>query len=253
LVTYKYDAWGNWINKSSASNGTSLGDTLVIINPFIYKGYYYDKETDGINLFAYCGNNPVMHIDENGNKWWNPLSWSNKTKIVIGAAFIAVGLIATVATGGALAPALLATVKTVATSVAISSSIGTVVGGVSASLNGEDIAEGMLNGFIDGAVDGFMFGGVASGTGNIFKSIAQTSWGKRTINMTSKSKNWFFGNKSGDLTIFRNGNNFRIEYGVSNGLHFHARLAGGIGKHRKTLIDVIYFGGMALYSFFDNL
>jgi RHS repeat-associated protein len=46
LVTYKYDAWGNWINKSSASNGTSLGDTLVIINPFIYKGYYYDKETD---------------------------------------------------------------------------------------------------------------------------------------------------------------------------------------------------------------
>jgi RHS repeat-associated protein len=98
MVSYKYDAWGNWINKTSASNGTSLGDTLVAVNPFIYKGYYYDSETDwyylksryyspllsrfinmdntnylepgsvaGVNLFAYCNNDPVMGFDPNGN------------------------------------------------------------------------------------------------------------------------------------------------------------------------------------------
>jgi len=116
MVTYKYDAWGNWINKSSASNGTSLGDTLVIINPFISKGYYYDKETDwyylksryycpklsrfinmdstnylqpgqidGINLFAYCGNDPVLGYDPNGNfsfkKLWRSIKKGAK-KIV---------------------------------------------------------------------------------------------------------------------------------------------------------------------------
>ena len=94
MVSYTYNAWGNWINKDTAS----LGDTLVIVNPFIYKGYYYDRETDwyylksryycsmlsrfinmdntnylelgsvtGGNLFAYCNNDPVRGFDSNGN------------------------------------------------------------------------------------------------------------------------------------------------------------------------------------------
>jgi RHS repeat-associated protein len=56
MVTYQYDAWGNWINKASASNGTDLGNTLLLVNPFIYKGYYYDKETDWYYLKSryYC-------------------------------------------------------------------------------------------------------------------------------------------------------------------------------------------------------
>ena len=32
---------------------------------------YIDPETiNGLNLYAYCGNNPVMAVDPNGNKWW---------------------------------------------------------------------------------------------------------------------------------------------------------------------------------------
>jgi RHS repeat-associated protein len=56
MVTYQYDAWGNGINKASASNGTDLGNTLLLVNPFIYKGYYYDKETDWYYLKSryYC-------------------------------------------------------------------------------------------------------------------------------------------------------------------------------------------------------
>src|SRR5690554_7754250 len=76
----------------------SLIDTLVKENPFTYKGYYYDFETglyycksryynpkwcrwinaddvsyldpeniNGLNLYAYCGNNPVMYSDSSGN------------------------------------------------------------------------------------------------------------------------------------------------------------------------------------------
>uniref|UniRef100_UPI00047AC0DC RHS repeat-associated core domain-containing protein n=1 Tax=Haploplasma modicum TaxID=2150 RepID=UPI00047AC0DC len=194
--------------------------------------YLDPSSANGSNLYAYCVNNPVMYLDSDGNSptWWNPFSWSNETKIIIGAAFIVVGLIATVATGGALAPALLATIKTVATSVVISAAVGTAAGGISAAISGEEVWQGMLKGAIDGAVDGFMWGGIASGTGNILKSIARSQWGQRSINMTKNSKNWLFGNKGGDLTIFRNGRNFRIDYGVSNGLHYHVRLAGGIGN-----------------------
>ena len=73
-------------------------NSVAKLNPFRYRGYYYDTETglyylnsryydpsigrfinaddisyiqptdiNGLNLFAYCGNNPVMHTDPTGN------------------------------------------------------------------------------------------------------------------------------------------------------------------------------------------
>ena len=69
----------------------TLADTLGLLNPFRYRGYVYDDETqlyylgsryynpyrgrfinadsvfDGANLFAYCGNNPINRYDSNGN------------------------------------------------------------------------------------------------------------------------------------------------------------------------------------------
>ena len=85
VVSYKYDAWGKLLNPSVLNTGIGK------INPFIYKSYYYDKEISlywlttrfydpdigrfltldsasyldaqsltGLNLFAYCNNNPVM-------------------------------------------------------------------------------------------------------------------------------------------------------------------------------------------------
>ena len=73
-------------------------NSVAKLNPFRYRGYYYDAETglyylnsryydpsigrfinaddigyiqptdiNGLNLFAYCGNNPVMYTDPNGN------------------------------------------------------------------------------------------------------------------------------------------------------------------------------------------
>ena len=75
----------------------SLSSTVGAVNPFRYRGYYYDVETgwyylnaryydpnvgrflspdtilgangglQGYNLFAYCNNNPVMFADPSGN------------------------------------------------------------------------------------------------------------------------------------------------------------------------------------------
>lgn len=96
VVKYKYDAWGSCIvtNISSAASSSNLGNR----NPIRYRGYYYntslglyylttryyDPETgrftsadtidylapdtiNGLNLYAYCGNNPVMKVDPSGH------------------------------------------------------------------------------------------------------------------------------------------------------------------------------------------
>ena len=91
VVTYLYDAWGNV---------TVAGDDPIAgHNPLMYRGYVYDFETGlyylqsryynpewgrfinadifystgqgfiGNNMFAYCGNNPVLNIDESGTMY----------------------------------------------------------------------------------------------------------------------------------------------------------------------------------------
>ncbi len=93
VVKYGYTAYG----KITSITG-SLANTIGTYNPFRYKGYYYDTETkmyycksryyvpewyrwlnadsianldlenlNSLNLFAYCGNNPLTNIDENGD------------------------------------------------------------------------------------------------------------------------------------------------------------------------------------------
>jgi len=121
VVKYVYDAWGNHavlclnkvngievlqdLNDDTAPAFDSeyvLYKELGIRNPFRYRGYYYDTETElyylqtryydpelgrfisqdnidyadpetinGLNLYAYCGNNPVMFSDPEGTtRWW---------------------------------------------------------------------------------------------------------------------------------------------------------------------------------------
>ncbi len=134
LRTYTYDAWGNCEETTKRSGGSY---TYAKYNPFRYRGYYYDSELNfyylnsryydpnmgrfinadvyvnangnigGYNMFAYCGNNPVMGYDPTGE--WN---WSN---FWIGAATtvtVTVGIALAIPTGGgsiALSTALIIT------------------------------------------------------------------------------------------------------------------------------------------------
>ena len=93
VATYAYDAWGNIIDMDYTYKA------VADANPLRYRGYYYDSETGlyylqsryynpqwgrfinadayastgqgllGNNMFAYCGNNPVMRQDSEGNFW----------------------------------------------------------------------------------------------------------------------------------------------------------------------------------------
>ena len=91
-VSYEYDAWGNTVSVTDTSQ-----DNWSTLNPFRYRGYYFDSETGlyycnsryynpeigrwinadtqlntvagvlGYNLFAYCNNNPVKLTDPDGH------------------------------------------------------------------------------------------------------------------------------------------------------------------------------------------
>ena len=90
VAEYFYDAWGNILHEEGG---------MASVNPFRYRGYYYDVETGfyylqtryydpticrfinadnyelvaelsyvpgQLNMYAYCGNNPIMYTDETG-------------------------------------------------------------------------------------------------------------------------------------------------------------------------------------------
>ncbi len=105
LVTYQYDAYGNFIENIEAEQNINL---IASQTPFKYRGYIYDQETglyylnsryydpkvgrfisaddvgavvatpEGLtdkNLYAYCDNNPITRID-NGGEFWRILAGS---------------------------------------------------------------------------------------------------------------------------------------------------------------------------------
>lgn len=139
-------------------------------------------------MFTYCRNDPVNRFDVNGN--WSLPNWA---KSAIGATAIAVGVIVTAATGGAVVPVLVASLKIAATSAAI----GAVsVAGISAVNHRvstgcwEGATKAALTGAMDGACDGFMWGGIAAGA--TFTTVAAKGIKVKEIGKLKQS------NKSGD-------------------------------------------------------
>ena len=154
VVEYKYDAWGDHnIELSEPSY-----ENLAKANPFRYRGYYYDDETglfyltsryydpetgrfsnaddisyinpeiiNGLNLYAYCSNNPVMGYDPNGTWDWSKF-WGWIT--VAALAVVGIGLI--VATGGLAAAGIIA-VNGFAASVMVGAGVG-IIAGISGSI-----------------------------------------------------------------------------------------------------------------------
>ncbi len=113
-----------------------------------------------LNLFAYCGNNPVNRYDSTGS--WSLPNWA---KVAIGVGIIAVAAVVTVATAGASAGPMVAAVHCVAKGALVGAITEGAKGAVTGAAQGAishriktGSWEGAGKAALDGAADGFMEG-----------------------------------------------------------------------------------------------
>ncbi len=186
MVEYIYDSWG----KVLSATGTYAG-MVGLDQPFRYRGYVYDTETQwyylqsryydpntcrfisadvllstgqgviGHNSFAYCLNNPVGSFDDDGE-----LSLPNWAKVVIGVVATVAAVAVTVATGGAAAPVLIG--------VAASTIVGAAGGAISHRVK-TGSWKGAGKSAVDGACNGFMWGGIGALAGSVIGGAIRTA------------------------------------------------------------------------------
>ena len=180
---YSYTAFGECEIETDV-NG------IATKNPFRYRGYYYDVETglyylktryydpvvgrfitiddvsylapdtiNGLNLYAYCGNNPVMRVDHEGTSWWSDF-WNSTIGKIVGTVLVVVAVAAV-------------SILTAGVGTAISGALG---GGFVASILG-----GAVGGAISGAVIGAGFSIVTQGLTNGYGNIDWSQVGTATI------------------------------------------------------------------------
>ncbi len=192
VVQYVYDAWGNHLVLKPDGSENTRSDFIGNINPIRYRGYYYDKETGlyylksryydpetgrfiniddtdyldpdtigGINLYAYCNNNPVMNVDPDGTmpKW---LKWT-----LIGVAVVSAAVVAAVTMG----PGVL-----------LDGAVGAIVG-IGLEFFGDLLDDGKINrgwgayigaglgGFVAGLGQGFLSTVFFSGVGDVVDGV----------------------------------------------------------------------------------
>ena len=169
---YIYDAWGTCSTYVASSTSTLEQNVVRAYNPYRYRGYYYDTETQlyylqsryynpawgrflnadgyinangdilGYNMFAYCGNNPVMGYDPTGEWNWSKF-FSGANLLAVGA--MAVATAATVLTCGAASP-LMVGVAAVTATAGLATAVNGVAEVVEAGTDYNIVRDGLMGG-----------------------------------------------------------------------------------------------------------
>ena len=297
VAQYVYDAWGN--HKVLNANGTEMTDEAFIgnVNPIRYRGYYYDEETGlyylqsryydpevgrfinaddidyiepetlmGCNLYAYCGNNPVMYVDPTGcaPKWWQSILIG--LGIIIGAALIATAI---TFTGGSAAAFFIAAGKVALGGLKIAAVAGIASGlvrmGKTAILGGSfgEIGQSLILGFSDGFLAGSLYAGA-----NMLLSAGLYGISGLFNNGNGWVRGKFIGGyqtpKTPGVSIFtylggiNGGRTFGVDLDIYHGIHMHFKWAekvnnkylkkilGKVSRHRWMEMPILIGVGIGL-------
>ena len=141
---------------------------------------YLDPETiNGLNLYAYCNNNPVMNIDPNGTWSWKKF-WRGVVGAVAGVALVTVVVASAVVTGGT-------SLVAIGVGFAIGATASVVTQGITNVINGNDFFHNInigtaLIGGLAGAAFATGLGGLAGAFGiGMASSVATSAIEKKSI------------------------------------------------------------------------
>lgn len=211
VARYLYDAWGTCVVVNNGGAEIADANHIGNLNPFRYRGYYYDVETklyylktryydpevgrfmtidgieyldpetiNGLNLYAYCGNNPVMNIDPEGTWSWKKF-WKIFAVVAVGIVAVAAVAAITALSGGSLGAVL------------IGAGVGAFVsGGISAGI------QWATTGTVDGGrllVDAVVGGVLGAFGGSAIGQVGMTIAGGLTSAAGSVAGDWVAGEK----------------------------------------------------------
>ena len=278
-----------------ASETTSIA--LANVNPIRYRGYYFDRETglyylnaryyspewrrfispdaavyidpetpNGLNLYAYCNNDPVNYADPSGHapKWWESILWG--VGVIAAAALVAAVI---VCSGGSATPFLVVAGQAALGGLKIAAVAGATAGIVRAgktAIEGGDLGD-VGKSLVLGFSDGFLAGSVYA-AGSMLLGAASF----RISGLINNGRGWASGISEGGyqtpntpgisfVTVnggINGGRSFGFDLDIYNAFHFHYKLGekvnnpflkkilGNVKRHRWVFAPIMIGVGVGL-------
>jgi hypothetical protein len=160
-------------------------------------GYLDPESINGINLYMYCGNNPLMIIDSSGQlpKW---AAWLISGVLVIGGLTLSI-LTAGIAAGGLVGA--LATAGGILGNAMVAAGVSSMIGGYVNEAKNGSFEAGYWGGMVTGAITGLGAGVGGVLYGLVTQAANGAALGYFAFSMASSFTGGFLGNIAGSLVV----------------------------------------------------
>ena len=291
VVKYRYDAWGKCQTTVTDDNASMIAE----LNPFRYRSYYYDTETgfyflqtryydpeigrfmtiddvsyldpesiNGLNLYAYCLNNPVKYSDKIGKFAISTILIGCLIAFVIGSAVsavsqglqygwgnISIGQVLVDGLFAAVSVALAATGISLVASVVLGAAMGFGQYAADSAFHNEAITlQGSLIAIVLGGVGGAISGAGARNASTVAGQLSgRANTGVKALITTAQR----YGVDSKQMTLVNNLYRGAIKEGVSSVISSEFRKAANKIYVTTVAVSAVSMGINLFIDYISNL